>query len=175
MASITVVCGVRMIAGFALRDTVIVTTDAGSNHLGMINGTGLNRRKWDWPRLMAGVTGVGGINVISRFTDCHCSVVTTETGANDLCMIYCVRRDGCPGCREDIMASIAGVRGIDMIATLAAGGGAVMTGEAIVHKTGVVHRRDLQPVRGVMAVITFQCRLNMAYPFALRNDIVMTT
>ena len=73
------------------------------------------------------------------------------------------------------MASIASVRGIDMIATLATGGGAVMTGEAIVHKTGVVHRRDLQPVRGVVAVITFQRRLYMRWPFALCNDIVMTT
>jgi len=72
------------------------------------------------------------------------------------------------------MAGIAGIGRIDVVATLAAGGTTVVTGEAVVHKSGMVHRRDLQPVGGVMAVVTFQRRLNMPCPFALRNNIVMT-
>ena len=114
MTGIAVICGVRMVTWFALRNHVVVATCTGANHLGVVNGAGLNRGKRYWPRLMTGIACICRVNMVARLTNCNRAVMTTEAGANHLCVINRVAGHRCPACREHIVAGVTGVGCINM-------------------------------------------------------------
>ena len=63
---------------------------------------------------MAVVALLRSNNVGRRFTTGGHIVMTTGTGANDLCMIDGARRDGRPRRQSRVMTGIALIRGINM-------------------------------------------------------------
>ena len=114
MTAVTVVRGIRMVTGFALGNTVVVTAGAGTNNLCMVNIARLYRRKGCRARIMTGITGVGAVNMVAWFTNRCCSIVTTETGTNDLCMIHSTGRYRRPAGREYVVAGVTGVGAINV-------------------------------------------------------------
>ena len=68
MAGIAIVGGIGMISRFTLRDAVIVTAGTGADDMAMINICRLYRCPRYRTRLMTGITGIGAINMVARFT-----------------------------------------------------------------------------------------------------------
>ena len=86
MAGVTIVGGIRMVAGFTLRNGVVVATDAGANYLVVIQRCN-ERRPVRWRHAMAGFTVIRGIGMIAGLALRNGTVVATETGANYFVMI----------------------------------------------------------------------------------------
>lgn len=170
IASITAVNVVSTLAGC---DNAIVATDTSADDLVMIYCTAIDRRPRRWSRLVAGVTAITGIDMIHALAGCHNTIVTTDTAAIHLCMIHGVRGNRRPESREFFVAGIAHIRRINVIGSFAARGYAVMTGDTVIDKRCVVHRRRY-PLLGTVAIVTFLRGGNMGRTFAGRNHIVVT-
>ena len=72
------------------RQTMTTCTRAGTEHFGMIN----RDHRYPGGAVMTGFTNVGGVNVRRTLTDGGDTIVTTDAGTIDLCMVY--RRHGYP-------------------------------------------------------------------------------
>jgi len=101
--------------------------------------------------------------------------MTTETGTDYLGMINRIRGNWSPCCRKYCMARVTQIGRINMVCTLTTGRHTIVTGNTVINKAGVINSRYLQPVRCVMAIITFQCGLKMCWSFALRYYVIVTT
>jgi hypothetical protein len=123
---------------------------------------------------MTGITLVGTVDVTSGLAGCHRSVVTINTGSNDLCMINSTGCDRCPGGRGFFVAGIANVRTIYMNGALATGGNTVMAGNAVVDEVGMVNARRY-PGGDAMTVFTRLRSDDMIGGFTRRDNIVMAT
>ena len=114
MTGIALVCRINMRSGLTGCGHAIVTTDAGTNQLGMIYCRRLHRVPGSRSGRMAGITLIGTLNMIGPFTGCHNTIMTTDACTNDLGMIYTSDRDGYPWCRSGLMARIAGICRVDV-------------------------------------------------------------
>ena len=88
---------------------------------------------------MAGITVIAAANVRVGFTDRSCTVVTTDTGASYLGMVYIGRRDRSPGGREGRMATIALIRARNVGVAFATGIGTVVTTDTITRESTMVY------------------------------------
>ena len=87
-----------MIRAFTASDYSIMTAFTGTNGLRMVGSAG---RQWCpglWRHAMTRLAGVRGVNVVRSFAAGNGTVMTTDAGANDLCMIHVGRRNRYPGC-----------------------------------------------------------------------------
>jgi hypothetical protein len=92
-----------------------VTTDTGANDFIVIQRRN-ERQPGIWGHVMASITIVSGIGMISWLTLCNAVVVTTCTGTNHVTMIHGASLYRCPGCGAGLVAGIAGISAINMIA-----------------------------------------------------------
>ena len=99
--------------------------------MAMIHRTRLYWRPWYGTGLVASITSVGTINMISRFAARDGSIVTAGTDADNLAMINGRRSNRCPVSREFLVAGITDVSAIDVSCIFTAGSDTIMTGETI--------------------------------------------
>ena len=121
MTGITKVSRINMVGWFTTCDDIVMATRAGTNNISVVNRTRCNRRPGRWSGLMTGVAGIRGIDVITRFSTCNRSIMTTKAGTYYLRMIYCTGRNGRPGRWEYRMTCVTGISGINMIRCFTAG------------------------------------------------------
>jgi len=84
MTGITGIGGINMCCGFTRGGSVVVTTDARTNDLRMVD------RHHRYPGIgrVTVFTKVSRVNVRSGFTRCNATVMTGETGPQHLRMIH---------------------------------------------------------------------------------------
>lgn len=175
MAGIAYICTVNVTSRFTGCSRSIVATNTGANDITVVYCTIGHWSPRSRSRLMTGIAGVGRIDMTSTLSTGSSAIVTTKAGTDDFVVIYCCCGNGCPCGREYGMTCIADIRAIDVISAFTAGRNAIVAGNTVTDKSCVINSSNLQPVSRVMAVITFQCRLNMACTFTLRNYVVVTT
>lgn len=115
MAGITHVAAINVGGRLAAGNHAIVTACTTADDMPMIDRTGGYRYPLHRTRLVAGVTGIGGVDVRRGFTRSDNAIVATGTYANNLGVIHGVRRQWRPGCRRNAVTSIALISGVDMI------------------------------------------------------------
>ena len=76
---------------------------------------------------MAGITGVGAVNVTTGFTARNCSVVTTRTRTDDMTVINSAGLNWSPRCRSRLVTGITGVGAINVACGFTGCHAAVMT------------------------------------------------
>ena len=140
----------------------IVTTYTASNNLCMIHLGRRNGRPGFRPHGMTGLTRVRCIDVCCTLTTGDHTIVTARTRADHCGMINGGRRHRCPGSWKISMTGIASVAAVDMRRALAAGADAVMTGNAVTGKIGVINQSACGPALDVMAAIAFIRRGNVS-------------
>jgi hypothetical protein len=97
-----------------------------------------------------------------RFSRGNNTVMATGTGAEHFIMIHGAIGHRRPARREAVVATVAHVGAVDVIARFATGIDAVVAGNTLSRRESrVVDRGYLGPRCRDMAIITFQCRLNM--------------
>jgi len=134
MAGITIVGGIGMVNRFTQCNRIIVATGASSNNLAMIHVGRLHRCPRYGPWLMAGIAGIGTVNVITRLATRDRSIMTTRTYADDLIMIHRTGSNRYPARRENIMTGFTYITGCHMRASFATGRNTVMTTNAVAGK-----------------------------------------
>ena len=129
-----------------------------------------------YPRITAMATVALGCrwNMVRGFAGCNDIVVTTGTGSKHLRVIHRVGCNRCPKRREFLMTGVTQVGGTNMRRGFTTGIGAIVTGTAIPGKRAVINRRRY-PLRGAVAIITFQCGRNMRCTLANCNHIIVAT
>lgn len=139
MTSVADIRGVDMACTLARSNNPIVTTGAAANHLAMIHRRRNNRSPRGWPRLVAGITGIGRVNMVSVLSAGDCSVMTTDASPQHLGMINGRWRNRNPRYREFFMAGFAGVGGIDMGWAFTTGGYTIVTTDTVINKWCVIN------------------------------------
>ena len=92
VAAVTLGGGGDMVARFTRGSAAVMTTAAGTLHLGVVHGA--HRRPRCRCRIMTGVAAVATGYVPGGFTRGNCTVVTTEAGTDHLGMIHRTRWQG---------------------------------------------------------------------------------
>ena len=121
---------------------------------------------------MTGITGVAAVDMIDAFTLGNTVVMATEAGADHLAVIHGAGGHRRPTGREYRMTGIAVVRAVNVRTTLAAGGSAVMAGETVVNKAGMIHRSRQPGIAGV-AIAAVGAGGYVVYRFACGDTAVM--
>ena len=164
---------------FARCYCIVMTTTAHTKNFIVINSIVGDRYPRCWCRLMTGFAHISSCNVGRTLAAGDRTVVTTETGANHLCMINCSRCNRRPEIRPRCMASITDITGVNVIDTLATGNGSVVTAGA-----GSQHLRMVYgcvghwyPWRGtgLMAGITGITGSNVCRTSTTGNRALLTT
>lgn len=114
MAGFTYIGGIDVAGGFTTGGGAIVTTETGADYLIMIHCIGGHRCPGCRTRQVAGVTRIGAIDMVGRFSTGNRAVVTTGAGANHMAMIHRARLYWCPRCRSRLVAGITGVGRINV-------------------------------------------------------------
>lgn len=87
-----------------------MTTDAGTDHLGVINSADSNRYPGRGTRRMAGIALIAAVYVRHAFSASSHTVVTANTGTRYLAMIHGIRGYRDPGGGSRYMTGITGIR-----------------------------------------------------------------
>ena len=132
-----------MISALARSNRSIVTTYTGADHFIVIHGIIGHRLPWRRPRLMTGIAVIGGIYVISAFTRSNHSIMTADTGTDDLVVINGAAIYRRPWCRSWLVTGITGIGAIDMIHALTRRHQTIVTTD-----TGAIHLRMVHHVSG---------------------------
>ena len=77
-----------MIKRFTTGCSAIVTTYTGTNDITVVYCISSHWRPWRRARLMAGITGIGGVDMVHTLATGRRAIVTTETGTDNLGMVY---------------------------------------------------------------------------------------
>jgi hypothetical protein len=77
--------------------------------------------------------------VIRGFSCRYDAIMAARTGANDLGVVYCNRRNGYPRGWIFGMTRVTDIRAIDMVWPFASGTDSVMTVNTVAHKTRMIY------------------------------------
>ena len=100
MAGITGITGSNVCRTSTTGNRALVTTEAGTNDMAMIDRSDGDRYPRCWSRCVAGIAGVGAVNMRSRLARRECTVMTTGTNTNNFIVIDGRWINRYPGCRE---------------------------------------------------------------------------
>ena len=131
MAGITLIATIYMISAFTRGNRTIMTTIASTYDLCMIN---CRRRYWDpgcRANNMTSITLIGSIDMIGTFTTGHGSIVTTDTGSDNVIVIDSTGRYWNPGGWEALVTGVTSIACCQMTARFTAGRNTIMTGNTI--------------------------------------------
>lgn len=67
---------------------IVMATGTGADNLGVIYRAGCDRRPRRYSCVVAGITLIGSIDMVGRFTGCRHAIVATNTGSNQLRVIH---------------------------------------------------------------------------------------
>jgi len=119
VTDVTFIGGRNVGRSFTGGNYIIVTTGAHTQNFRMVHTTLRNRRPWRGCWRMAGFTYIGGINVIGTFSRSDHTIMTTETGTNNLSMIHRTIGYRRPWRGTRLMAGIAVIGSINVVWPLA--------------------------------------------------------
>ena len=117
---------------------------------------------------MAVITGITTADVRRMFARGDDAIVAGTTGPDDLGVINCGRRSP----QRTVVAVLADIGRRDMQWTLAGGGGAIVTTDAVARDAGVIEG-GRQPGHRCVAVITGIATADMGRVFARGNDAIV--
>ena len=145
---------------------------------GMIRRAGTTDNRGPICGDMARVTFLSGGIVCRSLALGNHTIVTARTDANDFGMVDCAGCNRCPQRRILLMTGVAHVCAVNVGRTLATGNAAIMAGDAVTRKCGMIRRTTHNnggPVCGNMASVTLLSGGKMCRPLALRDHTIMAT
>ena len=118
MAGITERGGIDMVGRLTTGGRAIVATGTGTDHMTMIDRTARHRCPRYRPGLMAGIAGVGTIDMVSWFATRRRTIMTTGTDTQYLAVINSAGSYRRPTRREYIVTDFADIGGTDVASWL---------------------------------------------------------
>ena len=165
MAIVTIVAAGDMGRMLAGGYDAIVAGVAGSDDLRVING-----EHWrEYVGVVAVFTDICSLNVVLVFACCLHTIVTVDAISGDIQVIE-IRRQ--PSSRR--VAVVTSIAAGQMIQVFAAGGNAIVAGSTLSDNLQVIDKVGRRERIAVMAVLTNNSGLNVAWVFAGRVRTVVT-